>query len=208
MGFYSNYIFPRAMESTLKKEPFTTFRRELLADVKGDVLEIGFGTGLNMPHYNAEQVKKITTVDPNPGMNKRAQKRIADASIAVENHMLSGEELPLENDCFDAVVSTWTLCSISDVEQSLKEIRRILKPGGRFYFIEHGLCDDPKLQKWQHRLTPIQKIVGSGCHLNRNMKTLVEKQEFTFLQIDQFYAEDVPRIGGFTYRGIAEKPER
>ena len=158
-----------------------------------------------MPHYNAEQVRKVTTVDPNPGMNKKAQKRVNESPIAVEHHMLGGEEIPIEDQTFDAVVSTWTLCSIPNIEQALKEVRRVLKPEGRFYFIEHGLCDNPKLQKWQHRLTPIQRVIGDGCHLNRDMKALVEEQGFAILEIEQFYAEKVPKIGAYMYQGIAAK---
>lgn len=203
MGFYSSYIFPRAMEATMKKEPFTTFRKSLLADVGGQVLEVGFGTGLNIPHYLPDQVQKIMTVDPNPGMSKRARERVEKSPIAVEHHMIGGEKLPMAENTFDAAVSTWTLCSIPNIDQALQEIRRVLKPSGKFYFIEHGLCDEPKLAKWQHRLTPIQKIFGDGCHLNRDMKTLIENQGFELLEINQFYAEKVPKIGAYMYQGIA-----
>jgi ubiquinone/menaquinone biosynthesis C-methylase UbiE len=205
MGFYSKYIFPWVMDKTLGNEPFTAFRQNLLAEVQGNVLEIGFGTGLNMPHYNAAQVENITAIDPNPGMLKKARRRMDHSSIRVDHHLWNGEQLPVENAIFDVAVSTWTLCSIPDVKQALREIHRALKPGGKFYFIEHGLCDDPKLQKWQHRLTPLQKIFGDGCHLNRNMKTLLEEQAFQFLKLDQFYAEKLPRIAGYMYRGVAEK---
>ena len=118
-------------------------RSELLADVGGEVLEIGFGTGLNLPHY-PEHVRRITTVDPNPGMNKLARRRIAESGIAVDQRALGGEALPFEDETFDCVVSTWTLCSIPEVGRALGEVYRVLRPGGRFVFLEHGLSDDPR----------------------------------------------------------------
>lgn len=138
-------------------------------------LEIGFGTGLNLPYYR-KHIQKLTTVDANPGMNALAKKRIQASDIAVEHHVLDGENLPFADQSFDSVVSTWTLCSIANVEQALKGIYRVLKPGGKYFFIEHGLSNDPQVQVWQHRLTPIQKVIADGCHFNRDIKRLIENQ--------------------------------
>ena len=179
------------------------YRQQLLAEVEGEVLEIGFGTGLNLPYY-PEKIDKLTTVDPNPGMKKLAEKRIKQSSITVDIRLLNGESLPMEDNRFDCVVSTWTLCSIIQVERAIAEIYRVLKPGGKFLFIEHGLSNEANIQVWQNRLTPIQKIIADGCHLNRNIEHLV-KQKFTDIKIDKFYTPNSPKVFGYVYRGIATK---
>ena len=179
------------------------YRQQLLADVEGEVLEIGFGTGLNLPYY-PEKIDKITTVDPNPGMKKLAEKRIKQSSITVDYRVLNGENLPMKDASFDCIVSTWTLCSIPQVNLAIAEIYRVLKPGGKFLFIEHGLSNEANIQVWQNRLTPIQKVIADGCHLNRNIEHLV-KQKFTNIKIDNFYAPNSPKVHGYMYRGIATK---
>lgn len=187
----------------MRRDDLSRLRRALLADVRGEVLEIGFGTGLNLPHYPPE-VKKLTTVDPNPGMSGRAERRIAASSIPVETRLLDAERLPFRDDVFDAVVSTWTLCSIPNIDQALQEVRRVLKRGGRFYFLEHGLSDEARIQKWQHRFTPFSKKFADGCHLNREIQTLIQKH-FTVVQLDRFYLTGAPKIAGYFYRGTAAK---
>ncbi|KYC34828.1 ubiquinone biosynthesis methyltransferase UbiE [Scytonema hofmannii PCC 7110] len=203
MGFYSQVILPRFLDWSLSDPNLAKYRQELLVDVKGEVLEIGFGTGLNLAFY-PPHIHKITTVDANPGMNALAKKRISNSNITVEQLTLSSENLPISNNTFDSVVSTFTLCSIANVEQALQEIYRILKPGGRFFFLEHGLSDKPNIQVWQHRLTPIQKVIADGCHLNRNIRELVEEQ-FDEVELKQFTPEKMPDIMAHLYKGIATK---
>ena len=137
-------------------------------------------------------------------MNKLAQKRIANAPFSVESKVLNGDNLPFAEESFDTVVSTWTLCSIANIDQALQEIQRVLKPEGRFFFIEHGLSDNPKVQVWQNRLTPLQKIVGDGCHLNRNIEALISSY-FSFLDLEKFKLETEPEIIGYMYKGVAIK---
>ncbi len=203
MGFYSTIVLPRLLDRVMSNPEMAKYRQILLKDVEGDVLEIGFGTGLNLAYY-PHHIDKITTVDPNPGMNKLAEKRIQTSEIGVENHVLNGERLPMESKSFDSVISTWTLCSIAQVNQALQEIHRVLKPGGKFFFIEHGLSDDPKIQTWQNRLNPLQKIIGDGCNLNRNIQALVE-QHFETVTLERFEMESLPRVGSYTYKGVAVK---
>jgi ubiquinone/menaquinone biosynthesis C-methylase UbiE len=179
-------------------------RQRLLATTQGDVLEIGFGTGLNLPHYPA-QVRKITTVDPNVGMHRLAQQRIRRSKIEVDHRVLSGERLPFVDDRFDCAVSTFTLCSIENVNQAMSEVYRVLRPGGRFLFLEHGLCPKPNVQKWQHRLNWLEMRLADGCHLDRNMKELVAAQPFSSVEVEEFYLERTPRTHGYLYRGIAVK---
>jgi len=179
-------------------------RQQLLATVSGDVLEIGFGTGLNLPHYPA-QVRRITTVDPNAGMHRLAQRRVRRSKIEVDQRVLSGERLPFEGDRFDCAICTFTLCSIEDVDQALSEVYRVLRPGGRFLFLEHGLSPEPNVQKWQRRLNWLEMRLADGCHLDRNMKELVAAQPFSSVEVEQFYLESAPKTHGYLYRGMALK---
>ncbi|MCL6436893.1 MAG: class I SAM-dependent methyltransferase [Leptolyngbyaceae cyanobacterium HOT.MB2.61] len=203
MGLYAQKILPYVLDWVMAGPEMAQYRKEILAGVSGEVLEIGFGTGLNLAYY-PNSVKRITTVDVNPGMNSLALKRIRASAIAVDNRVLNSEHLPMADNSFDSVVSTWTLCSIANVEQALKEIYRVLKPDGQFFFVEHGLSDDPKIQVWQNRLTPIQKVITDGCHLNRNIRQLIENQ-FDAVRIEQFYADNFPKVVGYLYKGVATK---
>jgi ubiquinone/menaquinone biosynthesis C-methylase UbiE len=204
VGFYSQVIFPRLCDLLLGRPHVARHRRELLAYAHGDVLEIGFGTGLNLPHYPA-QVNKITAVDPNAGMHRLARRRVRKAGIAVEWHTLSGERLPFEGDTFDCVVSTFTLCSIEEVGQALAEVYRALKPGGKFLFLEHGLSPEPGVQKWQRRLNRLEMLLADGCRLDRDMKELVTAQPFSSVEFDGSYLRGIPKTHGYLYRGAATK---
>lgn len=205
MGFYSSIVFPRLLDVSMSSQSMTRYRQQLLKDVSGDVLEIGFGTGLNLPHYS-DAVTSLTAIDPNEGMQRMAQRRIDASSITVKTIPLSGEDLDLPNASFDNVVCTWTLCSIPNANKALREAYRVLKPGGQFFFIEHGLSEEPKVQTWQNRITPVQKIIADGCHLNRKMDALV-RSVFDSVQVEEFYADDLPKIMGYFYRGVAVKAE-
>jgi ubiquinone/menaquinone biosynthesis C-methylase UbiE len=204
MNIYSRLIFPNLIDRVMSGESFANYRKAVLAYASGDVLEIGFGTGLNLAYYPSDKVRQITTVDVNPGMNKIAQKRIAVSPIPVDFQVLNGESLPMADCTFDTVVSTWTLCSIQQLDRAISEIYRVLKPGGKFLFIEHGLSNEPNIQTWQHRLTPIQKVIGDGCHLDRDIKAAIA-QKFDLLDVKEFYTPDTPKIGGYFYQGIAIK---
>ncbi len=203
MNPYYQFILPRLLDLTMSDSELSRQREEILAEVIGEALEIGFGTGLNLPYY-PKQLHKLTTVDANPGMSRIAAKRIQANSIAVEHHVLNGENLPFASASFDSVVSTWTLCSIANVEQALQEIYRVLKPGGKLFFIEHGLSEDPQTQVWQNRLTPLQKIIGDGCHFNRDIQRLVENQ-FPASKIERIQLENMPQIIRSMYKGVARK---
>ncbi|MEM7771618.1 MAG: class I SAM-dependent methyltransferase [Cyanobacteria bacterium P01_A01_bin.37] len=203
MGFYSTVMFPRLLDWIMSNQEMTTYREALLRDVTGNVLEIGFGTGLNLPHY-PPTIEKITTVDVNPGTDSLAQNRIQQSGISVESLILNGEQLPMQDKSFDSVVSTWTLCSIANVNQALSEIHRVLKPGGQFFFIEHGLSDNANIQVWQHRLNPIQKVIGDGCNLNRNIQALIS-HEFESVNLERFDMSSLPAFASHTYKGVAIK---
>ena len=203
MGFYSQKIFPYLLDWSLSDSTFNKYRQEVLAKVEGEVLEIGFGTGLNLSFY-PDAINEIITVDNNPGVHKLAQKRIDKSSITVDHRILSGENLPMSDNSFDSVDSTWTLCIIEKEEQAVNEIHRVLKPGGKFFFIEHGLSNEPSIQTWQNRLNPIQNVIADGCNLNRNIRSIV-KQQFSQVNVEEFYADKTPKFIGYMYKGVAVK---
>jgi ubiquinone/menaquinone biosynthesis C-methylase UbiE len=204
MGFYARVVFPRLCDFVLGNPIVAEQRRRALATAGGEILEIGFGSGLNLAQY-PKDVHKITTVDPNVGMGRRARARIEQAGIEVDQRQLSGEQLPFADNTFDSVVSTFTLCSINAVSRALAEVYRVLKPGGRFLFLEHGLSPDAGVSKWQRRLNWLQMRLGDGCRLDRNVRELVTAQPFTSVAIDEFYIDKTPKTHGYTYRGAAIK---
>ncbi|MEX2112023.1 MAG: class I SAM-dependent methyltransferase [Pirellulales bacterium] len=204
MGLYSRIVFPRLCEFGLNRPFVAAHRRKLLESSRGDVLEIGIGTGLNMPHY-PPSIRKITAIDPNPGMHRKAAARIASSGIEVDKRVLGGEALPFEDASFDCVVSTFTLCSIAKIDRALAEFYRVLRPGGQFLFLEHGLSRDPGVQKWQHRLTGLERLIADNCHLNRDIRELVGQQPYREARIDEFYMEKTPRTHGYVYLGTATR---
>jgi ubiquinone/menaquinone biosynthesis C-methylase UbiE len=186
-------------------QPFVAkHRHDLLCQASGEIMEIGFGTGLNLPHY-PEQVRKITVVDPNPGMHRKAVSRIEQSGIEVDHRLISGEQLPFDSGTFDCVVSTFTLCSINDVRRAVGEVYRVLRPGGRLLFLEHGLSPDPEVQKWQHRLNWLQRSLADNCNLDRNVRELVSSQPFSRVEATEFHLEKTPRTHGYVYQGVAVK---
>jgi ubiquinone/menaquinone biosynthesis C-methylase UbiE len=205
MGFYSRKIFPWLMDWAMDREVLNRIRREVLSEATGDVLEIGFGTGVNLPFYPSA-VRKLTTADPNPGMTDHARQRIQASPVCVDTKLLSAEALALPDHAFDTVVSTMTLCSVPDAARATGEVYRVLRPGGRFLFFEHGQSPDPKVRIWQDRFTPISKILGDGCHLNRNIRIFLEAHPFVIETLKNFYLEGAPKMAGYIYQGVAQKP--
>lgn len=202
MGLYSAYIFPRLMDWIMGGTGFQRLRNEALKSARGDMLEIGLGTGLNLPHYPVG-VSRLRAVDPAPLLPNHVAERSARAPFPVELSRTGAEHLPYDNHSFDCVVSTWTLCTIPDPVQALQEVRRVLKPTGRLLFLEHGRSDNARTAAWQDRLNPLQNVIGCGCNLNRRIDRLISEAGLHILQLDRFAMEGVPRIGGELYRGIA-----
>jgi SAM-dependent methyltransferase len=204
MGIYTDRIFPHICDWVMSDPRMARLRKEFLADVGDEVLEIGFGTGLNLEHY-PERVRRVIAVDPARGMNRIARGRIARSRIDVDLVVESAHGLPFENESFDRVVSTWTMCSIPEVSKALEEVYRVLKPGGRFHFLEHGLSDDWHVQKWQRRLNPIWSRLAGGCRLDTDVDAVVRGQPFESVTFDRFVMERAPRVQGTMYRGVAVK---
>jgi SAM-dependent methyltransferase len=178
MGFYSERIFPRLLDRSLGHPRIEARRAALVAQAQGEVLEIGFGSGATLPFYQPAKVSQLTVVEPSEGMNRRAAARLAGSPVPVRSMPGAGERLPFGDGSFDTVVTCLTLCSVTDVPQVLAEIRRVLRPGGHFLFLEHVLSDDAGRQRWQHRLTPLQRVIGVGCNLDRDTAALVRAAGF------------------------------
>jgi ubiquinone/menaquinone biosynthesis C-methylase UbiE len=208
MNFYSKVIIPYFYDFSMDSGQINQGRKSILSRIKEEkVLEIGFGTAINLKFY-PENVKHIIAIDANEGMLKQAKKKIDESKIKVEMIHQSSESLPFDDNSFDAVVSTYTLCSIKNVDVALKEIYRVLKPNGRYYFLEHGLADKPFTQKLQHLLNPIQNIWADGCNLNRDMKKLIEASGLKIIELKNYYMKRDPKIVGFMYEGIAIKESK
>ena len=205
MGFYSNVIIPFFYDYSMDSKKINEGRKSILSRIaEEEILEIGLGTGINLKFY-PQNVKKIIGVDVNGGMIQQAQKKITNGRIEIELINQSSESLPFPDNTINSVVSTYTLCSIKEINLALKEIHRVLKPDGKYYFLEHGLADNPKTQKWQHRLNPLQNIWADGCNLNRDMKSLIANAGFNIIEMKNYYMKRDPKIVGYMYEGIALK---
>jgi ubiquinone/menaquinone biosynthesis C-methylase UbiE len=195
-------IFGFLLDWSMSSKVIARERPPALKDAHGDVLELGFGTGLNLPYFPAA-VKRLTVVDPEDLMPKRVAQRIAAARFPVERAKLSAEHLPFEDSKFDCAVSTFTLCTIPDATAALREVRRVLKSGGSFLFLEHGLSDEPSVAKWQRRLDPIQRVLGRGCHLTRRIDQLVSDAGLEITRLDRYVIAGIPKTHSTMYRGTA-----
>ena len=202
MGFYCDHIFPLLMEWVMAGDEFRRMRSELLASAHGEVLELGIGTGLNLPHY-PETITELHAVDPAQLLPKTIAARSARLSCPIHIQRGTAEALLHADRRFDHVVSTWTLCTIPDPVLALQEVRRVLKPGGTFLFLEHGRSDDHTIALWQDRLNPLQNIIGCGCNLNRRIDQLITEAGLQLSQLDRFNMKSIPRVGGEMYRGTA-----
>ena len=179
-------------------------QRELVVPhAEGAVIEVGIGSGLNMPFYDEDKVSKVVGVDPVPEMTALGEKRVASARVPVETMAASGEALPMEDNEFDTALLTYTACTIPDVAQALAEIRRVLKPSGRLLFLEHGRSCDPRVARVQDALNPMWKRMAGGCNINRDMAALIAEAGFSIDRIETYYAQSFPRFATFHYRGAA-----
>ncbi|MBO0860520.1 MAG: class I SAM-dependent methyltransferase [Chloracidobacterium sp.] len=203
MGFYARHIFPRILDWSAGSREFGEYRRRALEPARGETLEIGFGTGLNLPYYPGT-VTRLTAIDSENMLEDRVEKRIAVCGIPVTRMLLDAQgRFPFEDQTFDTIVTTLTLCSIPDVSAALSEIRRLLRPEGRFVFFEHGRSDDPEVARRQDRFNPIQKIIAAGCNMNRRIDELIKNAGFEITSLDRFLVPKAPRILAEMYRGVA-----
>jgi SAM-dependent methyltransferase len=201
VNFYEHRVLPHLVNWSMRQSTFTEYRSRVLGDAEGCVLEIGIGSGLNLPHYSAT-VKHVIGLEPSPKLLTMARHAGETAVRSVELVRASAEAIPLERETVDTVVSTWTLCSVPAVEDALGEIRRVLKTDGRLLFVEHGLSPDSRVGRWQDRLTPMWRRIAGGCHLNRPIAQLIEEAGFCIEHVATGYMQG-PRPMTFMYEGSA-----
>jgi ubiquinone/menaquinone biosynthesis C-methylase UbiE len=202
VGVYGEQILPRLQDKVMKRKGTGEVRSRVCAGLSGDIIEVGFGTGLNIPYYPTE-VRRVFAVEPSRVCMQLAEERIARSHVHVELAGLTGEHLNLPSDSIDTVLSTWTLCTIPNLDAALYELRRVLKSGGTFHFVEHGRAPDATTAKWQRRIEPIHKKLAGGCHLTRDIPGHLESAGFQIEQLDTYYFESEPKPYGFTFEGRA-----
>ncbi len=205
MGWYERYVLPKLIEAACSQKPMRRLRERYVPRATGDVLEIGIGSGLNLAH-SGDQVRSLTGLDPAAELTGKARERAARLHRPVEVLGVSGEEIPADDARFDTLVCTWTLCSIPNVYAALREMHRVLKPGGRLLVIEHGRAPDAGVVKWQRRIEPLWKKIGGGCHLTRKADELIQDAGFLIGELDSGY-EPGPRFAAFMTHGVAVRPD-
>lgn len=202
MGLYSKYIMPPLLDATMRVRPIMRQRAKVVPLASGRVLEIGIGSGLNIPFYDKNRISHLTGLDPSPDLQVLARKRAAEAGLEVDWITLSSETIPLDDASIDSIVVTYTLCSIPDVHSALLEMRRVLKPGGRMFYCEHGLAPDEGVRAWQNRLNSVWRVVSSGCNMNRDIPALLQDAGFRLDDLQTLYLPGV-RLLMFNYWGTA-----
>jgi len=203
MDWYDDKILPKLIDLSCGTKPIHKQREKVVPLAAGDVLEIGFGSGLNLPYYNRDSVRKVWGLEPSEGMRKRANKLIAETDVDVELIDLPGEQIPLDDNSVDTVVVTYTLCMIPDVADALAGMRRVLKPGGSLLFSEHGRAPDAGVRRWQDRLNPGWKKLAGGCNINRDIAGIVEGAGFSVVDDNRMYIPGI-RVFSYHYWGAAK----
>ena len=206
MSFYEKYILPRFLNCACASEPITYQRKKVVPLAEGKILEVGIGSGLNLPFYNKSKIEEIWGIDPSEELNAMAKKVAMKEDINVNFITSSAEDIPFPNDYFDTVLITYTMCTIPSVLKANKEIRRVLKRSGKMIFCEHGVSPDENIKKWQKRLNFIWGKIAGGCNINRNIPKLIKSSGFKIVKMDEMYLPKTPRIAGYNYWGYA-KPE-
>ncbi len=201
MSFYDRWVLPWLIDLSMRNKEARRYRERMIPQAEGRVLEVGFGSGLNLPFYG-NGVRHLIALEPSPELRKMALRRTKDARFTIEFLDRSAEEIPLEPASVDTVVTTWTLCTIPDAVRALQEMKRVLKPGGELLFVEHGLAPDAGVQAWQHRLNPLWNRIGGGCNLDRDIDDLIVQSDFRLAELHTEYVNGLKPLS-FTYSGRA-----
>jgi ubiquinone/menaquinone biosynthesis C-methylase UbiE len=205
MGFYEKHVLPRFINCACGAKPIMKQREKVVPQAAGTVLEIGIGTGLNLPLYDAQRVERLIGLDPSEKSWELAGERAAQLDFDVEFIGLPGEEIPLGDDSVDTVMVTYALCTIPDPATALKGMARVLRPGGKLIFCEHGRAPDPDVVRWQDRINPLWRKIAGGCNLNRDIPGILQEGGFNVGSLDECYLPGTPRFAGYNYWGTAHQ---
>ena len=203
MGFYSDRILPHCIDCGCASKPIGKQREKVVPQAAGRILEVGMGSGLNIPFYSVEKVELVWGLEPSAGMREKARPRIEAAPFELRMLDLPGEDIPLDDNSADTVVLTYTLCTIPGWKAALEQMRRVLKPGGKLLFSEHGRAPDANVRRWQDRIDPLWTRLAGGCHLNRDIPGLLAQGGFDVRRLETMYLPSTPKIAGFNYWGYA-----
>ena len=203
MSLYDNYILPKLLNSCCSNPPMVYQRKKVVPLAEGDVLEVGIGSGLNLPFYDKSKINKLWGLDPSEELNKMAADVAKEEKMEVDFIISGAEEIPLPDNKVDTVILTYTMCTIPDVDLANEQIKRVLKPEGKLIFCEHGISPDESIYKWQKRINPIWKRIAGGCNLHRNIPEIIESSGFNIEEIDTMYLPSTPKFAGYNYWGFA-----
>lgn len=205
MGLYDKYILPKFLNCACGSKPINYQRQKVVPLAKGKVLDIGIGSGLNIPFYNSDKIDKVIGIDPSHELIELAKELANDSKASIELVIGSAESIPYPDNFFDTVLVTYTMCTIPNVAIANKEMWRVLKDDGKLIFCEHGLAPDKKISKWQNRIDPFWGKIAGGCHLNRDIQKLITDAGFSFESLDKMYIPSTPKFAGYNYWGIGKK---
>jgi ubiquinone/menaquinone biosynthesis C-methylase UbiE len=204
MSFYEKYILPRFLNCACASEPISYQRKKVVPLAEGKILEVGIGSGLNLPFYEKSKIEEIWGIDPSEELNSMAKKVAIEEDMNVKFITSSAEDIPFPNNYFDTVLITYTMCTIPNVLQANEEIKRVLKSNGKMIFCEHGVSPDENIKKWQKRLNSIWSKIAGGCNINRNIPMLIKSSGFKIEEMDEMYLPKTPKIAGYNYWGYAK----
>ena len=205
MSLYEKYVLPKFLNCTCGSKPINYQRKKVVPLAQGLVLDVGIGSGLNIPFYDMSKIDKVLGLDPSVELNNLAKDVAEEHQVNVDFMLCGAEDIPLPDNHVDTVLITYTMCTIPDVLEANKEMLRVLKPGGKLVFCEHGQAPDPKVAKWQKRIDPLWGKIAGGCHLNRDIPHLITSAGFEIENMEQMYLPSTPSIAGYNYWGTATK---
>ena len=205
MSLYNKYILPKFLNCACGSKPINYQRQKIVPLAKGKVLDIGIGSGLNIPFYNSDKIDKVIGIDPSHELIELAKELANDSKASIDLVIGSAESIPYPDNFFDTVLVTYTMCTIPNVAIANKEMWRVLKDDGRLIFCEHGLAPDKKISKWQNRIDPFWGKIAGGCHLNRDIQKLITDAGFSFESLDKMYIPSTPKFAGYNYWGVSKK---
>ena len=203
MSLYDKYVLPKFLNCACGSNPVSRQRQKVVPLVEGKVLEVGVGSGLNLPFYDKSKIDELWGLDPSEELSDMARK-LADRENIVVNFISSGaEEIPLPDSYFDSVLITYTMCTIPEVARANREMKRVLKTGGKLIFCEHGEAPDENIRKWQKRINPFWGKLAGGCNIDRKIPTLIQNSGFEIVELEEMYLPKTPKIVGYNYWGYA-----